>query len=443
MRSANRLTAGHLAVVMIACMTSLAPAQKPPKPEKVPETKTAAAEREAHAALQKLWFDLAQAALEQRVVPVVQRALARAKDDGADPAKLASLQSRLDAIHEPRVDPVTDAREATACKQAAARLDKLAAMDVPPADEERFEGYLWRAFALEPGNAARVGTLRTLAADAAKKSRWQRAQRVLAHTSELDPAGTTAGRYAALEESVATEDAIQVIAPTHPMRAFVALPKGWNRQREWPVLVNVEGAGCGFLGACRGFRGARGDLPFIVVTPLTFTNTNDLNPAAYPYPAETLEKYRERGARFDFDVPGLQAVLALVRERFRGEARFCMTGFSGGGFLTYWWMLHRPGDLVAAAPACANYVEGLALDAAHPTDPQLPIHIFEGEKDENRQLVLGKFSPGLDEQNDQAERALKDAGLTHLERTRLPGVGHSPCAAEVMKFFAPTAGLRR
>ncbi len=405
------------------------------KASKAPEPKWIAIERDALAGIQKLWVDLAQAANEQRDAGIASRAIAAAKDAGVDEKRLAALQARSATAADSRPSATALAREKLVRKQAADRFERLAPTECDAAAEEHFEQHLWRAFDLDASSPSRLVAFQSMLRDAAARHRWDRVQRMLVRAETLDPAGFDAGRYAAVGDQLGLEDAVRIHAIAHPMQAWVALPRGWTKAKSWPVVVAVEGAGCNFLGACRAFRGARADLPFIIVTPVSFTNTNELNPAAYPYPPSVIEANKDRSARFDFDVPGLTATLAAVTARFNGERTFYMTGFSGGGFLTYYWLLHRGDDLRAAAPACANFDPALAQAVAAPKDLALPIHVFEGEKDENRRLVLGKYSPGLDEQNDSAARALSDLGMTKIERTRLPGVGHSSCPAEVMKFF--------
>src|SRR5262249_12834933 len=65
-------------------------------------------------------------------------------------------------------------------------------------------------------------------------------------------------------------------ASSHPIKYYCSLPKGYQRAKDkrWPVLVCVEGAGCNFRDMAETFVQARGDLPVLVVVPCTFSNTN-------------------------------------------------------------------------------------------------------------------------------------------------------------------------
>lgn len=65
------------------------------------------------------------------------------------------------------------------------------------------------------------------------------------------------------------------------------------------------------------------------------------------------------------------------------------------------------------------------------------------EKDEHRDFTFGKKdSPGIEPQTDNAVAALKQLGYAKVERTMLPGVGHSSCAAQVWKFVDGVMGAK-
>ena len=55
-----------------------------------------------------------------------------------------------------------------------------------------------------------------------------------------------------------------------------------------PMLLCYEGAGCNFRGLHDRFREVVGDGPYIVVTPITFSNANELVVEKYKpyYPSE-------------------------------------------------------------------------------------------------------------------------------------------------------------
>ena len=132
-------------------------------------------------------------------------------------------------------------------------------------------------------------------------------------------------------------------------------------------------------------------------------------------------------------MPGLLAILDLLRDEFGASEKVVITGFSGGGNLCYGFLLHHPDRVFCAAPACANFQPGLARGAQKPEGGGPPVHIRTGEKDPHRYLTHGKNPPGIEEQTDWAEKALKENGFENVKRTMLDGVGHSSLQREVWK----------
>ena len=65
-------------------------------------------------------------------------------------------------------------------------------------------------------------------------------------------------------------------ATVHPMKYYLSLPPGYRREdgKRWPVLLCLDGAGSYFRGMAERFGPARGDLPFVVVAPCTWSNTD-------------------------------------------------------------------------------------------------------------------------------------------------------------------------
>lgn len=408
-------------------------AQKPAPPPA--PAKAAKALRDYDAAAASWWLDCAAFAADRGAKAAAAGALdAAAPTTPAEAKRAASLRKRVDALRTDAAPPDVAAKVRATAVRAAAAADRLLDVEADGADEEALEARFFAAAERTPGDAARQAALRRAAAAAAKKPGAARAARLLARATGYDAEGRAAGAYAAAEDAVARADCLPIKAPDHEMRAFVALPADWRPDRTWPVLVAVEGAGSAFQGACRNFRAARKDLPFIVVVPVTLSNTNALSRAAYPdYAPETLAGRAEQGSRFAWDEAGLLAVLRVVRDRWKGEARHYMTGFSGGGLLTYWWLLRRPDDLRGAVAAGANFHAALAPEE-RAAGARAPVLLLLGEKDEHREKVLGKYVPGLDGQLAAAEAALRAHGYEDLRRTLLPGVGHSPCASEVVAF---------
>ena len=366
---------------------------------------------------------------------------------GLDPAapKAAETQSALDALTEDAAgaaDAVAKQRKAAGPK-IAATYEKLAAIDHDAKMAARFDEYLLRAVAwdLTPGRVAKV---RRAIDDAAGGNRPEQAGHLLVGLKKIDAEGVTGGKYEKLETDLALKDVLLLGSDAHPLVGWLSLPKGWAAGKSYPVLVDVDGAGCAFLGSCRTFTGLRGSRPVIVLAPVTFSNTNDLKPETYPFypPSLVAEWDKKNGRRHEFDGPGVDALLDVIRKRFGGEEKVFLTGFSGGGQYTYWKLFHDPAHVRGAAPACANFA-GAGLEGAPGAGPGggPPVHLFTGEKDEHRDAVFGK-KPGIEDQTDLAAENLTKLGYTHVERTMVPGMGHNAMPALVWKFIDTVLGAK-
>src|SRR5262245_39034393 len=64
-------------------------------------------------------------------------------------------------------------------------------------------------------------------------------------------------------------------ATTVSTKYHVALPKNWNPDRQWPIVVTIDGSGHNFEANIHAFVKARGDRPFIIVTPHVSSNGRD------------------------------------------------------------------------------------------------------------------------------------------------------------------------
>lgn len=222
-------------------------------------------------------------------------------------------------------------------------------------------------------------------------------------------------------------------ASTHMMEYLISLPSGWRKGQKYDVLVTVEGAGCGWLGNHRSFAKHKGK-ELIIVTPITFWNTNALNVNKYNYPEEVVQKHdKDSAARMKFDEEGLLAALKDVQEQFGGKDKFFITGFSGGGNLTWRMVFGHPDKVRGAAPACGNFGNPGKINTTAPERAEVIIHAFQGEKD---QYLDGKGNKPVNLNNEyaHAERLCKQHGFTNIKRTMLPGVGHSNCNKQVADF---------
>ena len=371
-------------------------------------------------------------------------AASEAESLAADAPKLAETKSALDALTEDAAD-AADAvakQKQTAGPKIAAAYERLAALERGPKDAGRFESYFFRAIAWDP-SASRLTKARKAVEEAGGGGRAEEAGRLLVGLRRTDTSGAAAGKYDKLEIDLASKDAALVGSDTHALVGWVSLPKGWTKGKSYPVLVDVDGAGCNFLGSLRTFSGQRASRPVIVLAPVTFSNTNDLKPETYPCYPEPLvaEWHAKNGKRHEFDGPGVDALLAVIRKRFGGEEKVFLTGFSGGGQYTYWKLFQQPGKVRGAAPACANF-GGAGLEGAPGAgaDGGPPVHLFTGENDQYKDRVGSE--PGIEAQTDRAEENLRKLGYKNVTRTMVKGAGHDALPALVWKFVDQVMGAK-
>jgi dienelactone hydrolase len=378
----------------------------------------------------KAWIDHARWAKVQGARGEAARALDEAAKVDPSAQDLERLRAEVEALAEGGEVAGLEARSTKAHQEIAKLYDKLAALKHAPADEPRFEEYLFRAVELDPSKGRTGKILGLVRKQAQNRAKAEAAARMLVRLREADPGGS----YDALETELALEDVALVKHKDHAMVGWLSLPKGWKRKGEWSVLVAVDGAGSNFLGAARGFAQSRGSRDYLVLAPCSLSNTNALEPAKYPFYSQATLDEGNRD-RIGFDLAGLDGLLAVLKERFGASDRIGITGFSGGGNLCYGWLARHPDRTRFAIPACANF-SGLGFQSAQAVEGGgPPIRILTGANDEHKDFTFGKKdSPGIEPQTDRAVEALGKLGFTKLERRMLPGVGHSSCQGQVWEF---------
>jgi dienelactone hydrolase len=362
----------------------------------------------------QVWTDYAHWAKDKGQKAEALDAIARAKEAGAK--DLDALAQEVEVLEAAPEDPGLAKRREEAHKEAAQLYDKLAKSD---------EKYLLAAAELEP-TKARIKKLAAAAKQlSGNRANAERAGQILVRLRQLDPEG----KWDAIEEEMAKGD-VALVQGKHAMVGYLSLPKGWKKGASMPVLVAVEGAGCGFLGRARDAAKTRGSRDFLVLTPCSLSNTNALEPAKYPWYTQAQLDEGNRN-RIGFDVEGLLALLDVLKERYGASDKLAITGFSGGGNLCYAMTVLYPDRVIVSVPACANF-SGAGFPDAKPVEGGPPVRIFTGAKDPHREFTFGKKdSPGIEPQTDQAVAALQQLGFKDVTRTMLDGVGHSPCAMRV------------
>jgi predicted esterase len=284
-------------------------------------------------------------------------------------------------------------------------------------------------------------------------------------------------------------------AATHPIRYYLSLPQGQPQS----VLVCVAGADADFAGLVEKYRRARGNRPFLIVAPCTFSNTNRLR-------GQTLARYRrlyseeeirraggqglipDVNRRLDWDEEGLLAFLEDLRTTLGTAPRIYLTGFSGGGLLVWRMIVRHPDQLALAVPVCPNFNcwgHGYCHWPPSRSAAALPVHVILGEKDSLRWYRYGgEFLPrpgravvligglgallgflacrrrkrrhvaaiavlglvlisavevgrwtGNEAQTDAAVRLLRDLGYTNVRRSTEPGVWHEPAPGHVVRVI--------
>jgi hypothetical protein len=236
-------------------------------------------------------------------------------------------------------------------------------------------------------------------------------------------------------------------ASTHPMQYYVSLPKNWSTARTWPIVVTIAGSGREWTDNHAAFSNERNtnNYPFIIVTPLTITNTgsNARNLGGYNYSAATWDRIEsETRCKFDFD--GVKAAVADVAKNYSGQSKFFITGFSGGGSTHAMFALLHPDWLRGTASAAGNWggrcvtgaTEGPIDDPVpHPisTAPErvsLPIKFFNGTADGYAVYLLP--------QRDSLMALMRRNGYMSLSSQMISGAGHEPMPAQVLSFFNST-----
>ena len=232
----------------------------------------------------------------------------------------------------------------------------------------------------------------------------------------------------AIASAQADQPPVLKTASSGPMQYYLSLPDGWTAQKKWPMVVVIESANRQFENAAEVFVKARGDRPFILVTPLVTTNggANYRQATGYHYDEKAWNEI-ERIGRCRFDLDGIAAVVADVQRNYRGESKYFITGFEAGGH-TLWTVLFRqPQALRAVAPVSTNYAGRCMEDGGfEPGSPDLPVRLFAGAN-EGRSPLTG--------QTQRAKETAEQHGFRNFSEQIVPGKGHEPLAGEVLDYF--------
>lgn len=313
--------------------------------------------------------------------------------------------------------------------------------------KERCDKYLLTALELAPSDNRWYRVL-TAVNNLVKDNQLNRAENMAGRAMNLNPPDRLLSGFKTVLDNAFIDNVILRSSLTHPIKYYFSLPKDYKRAKDkkWPVLICIEGAVSDFKERATIYRDKRGKMPYILVCPCTFSNTNDIKSDV-----ETLYKYRQHYSdniineadvkRLEWDEQGMLAIINELQTNYDAESRVYITGFSGGGNITYRMIFKHPNLLNGAVLACANFIShGYTefKDKFSAETLNLPIHIITGEKDSHREYTFGnKNIPGIESQTDQAEAVIKELGYRNYKRTMIPDMGHSAACDNVIAIFKP------
>ncbi len=212
------------------------------------------------------------------------------------------------------------------------------------------------------------------------------------------------------------------VARHHPMQYYLSLPAAWSKERDWPVLIALEGSGREFTLEHSEFVRARGKRPYIIVTPLILSDRGHYDPP-YPYPSKLWQ-----GGTDDFDMGGLRRIIDDIHDKYNGRARVYVTGFSAGGHLAWAMAFTHPELLAGVAAVDATYtgrgVRSVSVDSERVT---LPIRSFQGDQDPHRE--------SFERQWIHAEAVATTHGYETVSRVIVAGAHHERMPERVFAWM--------
>jgi hypothetical protein len=373
--------------------------------------------------IQEAWLDAVKKASAGNHEVLRIRAIDEARVAGAGDEVMKEPEGAVVALRN--YAPFKDGAEAAAILDSTRAavgglVQPLLALDPPPALVGRFAEHVIRALEADPKNAKTVALFQKRASVALAAKDWPVLRALVMRAAELDPAGYGAGKYKTAEQAIASNGGLVVRGRDHLLQALVVLPEGWTAKKTWPMFVAIVGANCAYDSMLEELKRKAAKKPYILVVAKTISNANELEVGKLPYPKSVMGRYvdlQRRPRRLEWDEIGMLSVLAEVRQRYSGQERYFMTGYSGGGFLLYFWLQHHSDQLLGACAGSSNYHSFLEQGAVKPSDGGCPVLIVSGSKDE-------AGPPRIFPQSDEALKALQAAGFSQVERKHLENRDH-------------------
>jgi len=240
-------------------------------------------------------------------------------------------------------------------------------------------------------------------------------RRIIANDDAYEPI-----RPGLLERRVQVADG----ARKYDVSFTVVVPRGYRRDKSWPVLLAAHGqygSGRSFVRTARRLLGAGADKYIIVGA--TMPGPKEYNGRSYQEQAY-LRPLAWAGRHLNVD-----------------DDRVYVTGYSQGGHVTWHLATMFPRRFAGAvAMAGTPWFEG----APHTSNlylanlSHLPLWSIWGELDRPAPPAIGQM-----QLNRAAAARLGELGNTKFRGTELPGVGHGGCYPSSREFAAFLAGARR
>jgi hypothetical protein len=225
-------------------------------------------------------------------------------------------------------------------------------------------------------------------------------------------------------------------AADHPMRYWVARPRGWKEGDRYPVLVAIPDATKLWEQTARDYARARdaAGSRFVVVVPLVVTNggpnLSRFRPA-YPYGDDVWDRVSREG-RCAFDLAGLDAVVRDVAAHDGGELRVFMAGTEAAGHTIFTVAVRHPERLRGAAVVSGNWSgrcftqEEIGPFSESTERAALPIRTYE---------VDGE-GPVLFDQQARALTAAREHGFARASLAKRRLASREAAPAAIVGWFA-------
>jgi predicted esterase len=389
------------------------------------------------------WVNLGEWCVEKKMGPQARECVEKAETADSTAPGFGSLKEKANACEDAGTESdfkTYESRLTSVSRKVAMSYEQLfnaGAQEKDSKVKERFDKYLIAAVELVPSDS-RWNNVLTVVNNLVKDKKFDRVANMAERALVLNPPEKIIPVFKAAIDSVAIENLVLKTISSHPIKYYFSLPKDYKKAKDkkWPVLICVDGAGSDFKVRATRYKDKRDKLPYILVGPCTFSNTNAIQ-------GNMLNKYHQfysddiineaNHNRFAWDEQGILAIINELQSNYDAESRVYITGFSGGGNAMY-MMIFRHSDLLnGAAPACANFMSSMSRVYANlkgrflDEDLNIPIHFITGEKDPHRDAI--------EKQTNYAESFSKELGYSNCKRTMVPDMGHSAAEDQVIATF--------